>query len=320
MPSTSSRRTIEHCMCATVMATIILTMTACSNAPPPQPVAVSTGNQLLREAGREFEADQFTRALLLYGDAESHFRSLDDNEHLALALISQAEILLLLGENELLEDTLQELSRTIGKLPQRQDLAARETLLQAGHLAARGDTQAARKRVVPLLERKDGIGEAARILDCREQLRETRSDCADKLESASALGKARILRLRATAATQRGDFDPALQYLDKASQIYRAQHYRPGIAANLQERGEILALRNNGEADRLAALDAFTRAIFIRAWMRDSHHARLLARAAMRLDSDLDPENAKNWRALLAALSRTPVNWFEIQVLLEDLR
>ncbi|MDX1443259.1 MAG: hypothetical protein R3270_05685 [Gammaproteobacteria bacterium] len=314
MLSMYSRRTTDIPLVAMLALLLVSLLSACGSAPPQRPVAETTGERLLREARAAHAADRYQQALLRYTDATEHYRSLDDNRQLALALVSRAEILLLFGESEGAMRTLGELGDALQRFDNTPGLEARRLLLEARLKASMSDgSEAARKAVATLLDREDAIGEAARILDCREQLRLGDGSCVSTLQPASRLGKARVLRLRAEAQLNETNIEEALRFNQEALQLYREAHYRPGIASSLQERADILS--QSGEAgDRSTARDLLVRALDIRIWLRDRVHA---ARVTDRLAS-MEPEGG--WQALTTQLERERPRWLAIEGMLDILR
>lgn len=304
-----------------VLLAIALSFTAagCGSAPSPQPLAVTTGDRLLREATSAFDADRMHRALLLYAEAEDHFRSLDDHRGVSLALISQAEILLLLGEHKLAGDVADGLHTALRRTGKDPSGNPRYRMIVARIAAARGDTAAALDMLAALTARGDAIGEAARLLECREHVRREKPECIDSVHPVTTLGEARLHRLKASTALQAERNDEALQSLDRALDIYRHEHYRPGIAATLHEIAQArlaIAKHTGDEAHVSPARDALDRSLEIHVWLRDSVHAI----EVVALRTTLAEDDAQEWQELLDVLKKKDTRWSEIDRRLSRLR
>ena len=121
----------------------------------------------------------------------------------------------------------------------------------------------------------------------------------------------RYQRILATAASLAGKTAAAIQHYSFALSEYHLAFYRPGIAATLFEWGELVAANNKIDLAR----DRFERALHIRLWLTDAHHAVEVMAALIAIET-----TAKNqqrvaqlveWRKQLSA--EGPIEWSLLQ-------
>lgn len=260
-------------------------LAACVGRPDVASSPSGEAEQLLGAGQRALAAEELNRARGRFRDAQQVARALDDTDVQLRGLMGELEVALIRGEIE----TAAELAPTLDALARRQAVPA-ITRAQSAYMlarvdAAQGHSRLAIQRVETLTRRSDALGEVARLLSCREQLRLGPSDCAESLHASDATVGARIQRLRATAAVRAGDLPIATQWLESALALYRQQGVRAGVAATLDELGAVFQAAGN----QPGACDAWIRALGASLAIRSAASAR-------RITASLSTHCAENQR------------------------
>ncbi len=287
----------------------VIALAACSGSPerPPPPEPLADARAMHELAAEAFDAGRYRDAIAGFRDAERRFLSVDDPHGIAVAAISQAEIQLLLGENDDASRSLQR-ARTAASRTGNSRLRERAQLLQA-RLAMNGDTATARQILNGLsATTTPSIAAQVRLLSCELEMRRGETECAAGLVADDARTAARIAHLQARAALDRGDEDAAGLLLERALTNYRALAFRPGIAAVHEAKAALARRSGNHESAR----EHLERALYLRLWIRDRvHSAEVLAQLAELANGDAMRERYRRWRAVLLDESAEP-DWEEM--------
>lgn len=265
-------------MKALLPAIIVLALAACASSPDPKPLPepIEDARALHELALEAFNAGRYRQAIAAFHRAERQFLGIDDPRGIAVSAISQAEIRLLLGENDEAGKSLQRAQTPIDRTGSEQ-LRDRARLIEA-RLAVPSDPQAAHRAFNALIaDAAPAIAAQARLALCEMEVRHGETRCAASLAADDPLTNARIAHLGSRASMQDGELDAARAKLGRAWGLYHALAFRPGVAA-VHESGAQLALMN-GETKR--AQEHFERALYLRLWIRDRVHAAgILAKLA----------------------------------------
>lgn len=279
----------------------IATLFACSSSPErkPLPEPVSDARDAHELAIDAFNAGRYRDAIAGFHRAERRFLSLDDPHGVAAAAISQAEILLLLGENDDAAKSLQRAKVAIAHTGNKA-LSERAQLMEA-RLAMENEPSTARKLLNTLSDAMTpSVVAQVRLLSCELEMRQGETNCATNLAADGLAMTARIAHLQARAALQRGDLEAASVQLESALDIYRSLAFRPGIAAVHESSGD-LAMQTD---KREVAKEHLERALYLRLWIRDRvHAAEVLTRLAELGDNN---ELYQRWRTALLDESGEP--------------
>ncbi|HEX7047653.1 MAG TPA: hypothetical protein VF275_08805 [Gammaproteobacteria bacterium] len=279
----------------------IAMLAACSSSPErkPLPEPVTDARDAYELAVDAFNVGRYRDAIAGFHRAERRFLSLDDPHGVSAAAISQAEIQLLLGENDNAAKSLQGAKAAIARTGNKA-LSERVQLMQA-RLAMEDDPANARKLLSTLGDAMTpSVATQARLLLCELEMLQGETDCAASLTADGPSTTARIAHLQARAALQRGDLEAANVKLERALDIYRSLAFRPGIAA-VHESSADLAMQAN---KREVAKEHLERALYLRLWIRDRvHAAEILAQLAQLGDND---EPYQRWRKTLLDESGEP--------------
>ena len=254
-----------------------LLISACGSAPPKPPNAVSGPRDALQMGMQFHRDDEYGAASQMFAKALDLYRSVDDAAGQATALVNLADVALVLGEHAQAAAWLAQAERLAtrdGVAP----LAPQIRLLEAQALAQAGNADAAAALDALLANgaADKSIRQAALLERARVAL-EANADATTWLRRAhDAVGsgdsprvRAGLLRLDALSARRAGDTARAGRLLEEALGLYRADLYRPGIAASNEE----LAALARETRDLAGASDRYGRALSIRVWLRDGVHS-----------------------------------------------
>lgn len=309
--------------CAAYRATLVAALAllgACSAPPPKPPSAVSGPKDALQMGMHFYRDDEYAAATQMFLRALDLYRSVDDGAGQVMALADLADVALVLGEPAAAKSWIAQAQQRAGRDGLRQ-FGPQLELLRAQALAQAGQGAEARAALEALLA-QGGLDAAVRQSALLERAR-LAIDAGDEggawLERArSAVGgndgprvRARLMRLDAAAARRRGDAAQAQRLLEQALELYRADSYRPGIAAANEE----LAAVALDAKDVPGAADRYARAIQVRLWLRDrTHGAGDLDALAKLEDARGAAARAAKIKSLAAPLHGDgPVDWPALQ-------
>ena len=259
-------------------------LAACGSKPVLPPATVSNSQNFMATGMAAYQDNRYTEARSYFGRALMEFRSVDDQEHEADALLDLADSSLQqgdvkMGREEIAQARTVLASRPVPELPARLALLeAYADLLDkdpAGAIAVL-DALQADSGATPEVKRAALIARAQAAFDAKA------GDAAQWLAKLGSpqgdLEQARIGRLQALADTSKA---PAL-YAD-ALKRYQAAYYRPGIAATHEEWGTLLL----SQQDWKGARDHLQRALDVRLWMDDGLRSARIFDQLQQVDSAL---------------------------------
>ena len=289
-------------------------LTACAGRSGPQTPPPSDAQRLLA-AGQQALADEhFSMALGRLQDARVLARSLDDTETQIRAVMGQIDIALIREQS----DTAAALAGTLDALARRDGVSAltraQTTYMLARVDAAHGRSALARQRIAPLIQRRDALGQVARLLDCRELLAAGPSNCAEPLHASEPLLNARSQRLRAEAAVHDHQAEQAMQWLESARGLYRQLGQRTGVAATLETLAQVAA--RAGDWPR--ACDAMTRGLGANLGIRNAPASRRLVGSLAQHCATEPHRQAVLDQLRLALPEDRPARWHRAAALLEQ--
>lgn len=259
-------------------------LAACGSKPVLPPATVSNSQNFMATGMAAYQDNRYTEARSYFGRALMEYRSVDDQEHEADALLDLADASLQqgdvkMGREEIAQARTVLASRPVPELPARLALLeAYADLLDkdpAGAIAVL-DALQADPGATPEVKRAALIARAQAAFDAKA------GDAAQWLAKLGSpqgdLEQARIGRLQALADTSKA---PAL-YAD-ALKRYQAAYYRPGIAATHEEWGTLLL----SQQDWKGARDHLQRALDVRLWMDDGLRSARIFDQLQQVDSAL---------------------------------
>lgn len=259
-------------------------LAACGSKPVLPPATVSNSQNFMATGMAAYQDNRYTEARSYFGRALMEYRSVDDQEHEADALLDLADASLQqgdvkMGREEIAQARTVLASRPVPELPARLALLeAYADLLDkdpAGAIAVL-DALQADSGATPEVKRAALIARAQAAFDAKA------GDAAQWLAKLGSpqgdLEQARIGRLQALADTSKA---PAL-YAD-ALKRYQAAYYRPGIAATHEEWGTLLL----SQQDWKGARDHLQRALDVRLWMDDGLRSARIFDQLQQVDSAL---------------------------------
>ena len=241
-------------------------LAACGSKPVLPPATVSNSQNFMATGMAAYQDNRYTEARSYFGRALMEYRSVDDQEHEADALMDLADASLQQGDVKMGREEIAQARAVLVSHPVP-ELPARLTLLEAyadlldrdpaGAVAAL-DALQTDAGAAPEVKRAALIARTQAAFDAKA------GDAAQWLARLGApqgdLEQARIARLQALADASKA---PAL-YAD-ALKRYQAAYYRPGIAATHEEWGALLV----AQQDWKGARDHLQRALAVRLWMDD---------------------------------------------------
>lgn len=289
---------------------LLLTLTACRSAPPAQPYAAEQSFMLLEQGVESHQQGRYPEALFLFKEAANHFRSIDNQTKLLLALLNLAETADLIGQQDLAYTTAHT-AKDLANATAQPNQYLRAKLLLARIQYERGNVPHALKYANELIAdippTQTALTFNALVLRAELEL-ETEPTSQQwlaalrQLKLNHPLYQARTLRVEAAylLATQLAE---AKAKQEQALFIYQQAAYRPGTAAALAELAHTYTLQD----DFAEAEDAIRRALYIRVWLNDSRRTGLLlAQLANTLERQEKHSKAARARNLAGKLEAQP--------------
>ena len=259
-------------------------LAACGSKPVLPPATVSNSQNFMATGMAAYSDNRYTEARSYFGRALMEYRSVDDQEHEADALLDLADASLQQGDVKMGREEIAQARAVLASHPVP-ELPARLTLLEAyADLLDQDPTGAAAK--LDSVQADAGataeVKRAALIARAQAAFDAKAPDATQWLAKLGApqgdLEQARIERLQALADASKA---PAL-YAD-ALRRYQAAYYRPGIAATHEEWGTLLV----SQQDWKDARDHLQRALAVRLWMDDGLHSARIFDALQQADTAL---------------------------------
>lgn len=256
---------------------VIVIAVGCSKTPQ-QPYPTEQSNMLLEQGVQAHQQGRYTEAIYLFEQASTHFRSIDHQAELTLALLNLAETAYLVGTQERAYRVAHD-AADLAKANEAMNLYWRAKLLLARIQFEQDNAPHALEYVDEFFQSHDKASPLyfnALVL---------RADIAFQQEPSSThwleqvhalpinkpLYKARVLRLN---ALYHAVSSPHLaeQELTAAYDIYQRLAFRPGIASTLTQFSEFYAAQERHKEAKQAGV----RALHIRAWLNDVERTRQL--------------------------------------------
>jgi hypothetical protein len=274
---------MKHVRLLSVMLSAVV-LTACGSKPVVPPATVSNSQTFMATGMAAYNDNRYTEARSYFGRAFMEYRSVDDQEHEADALMDLADASLQqgdvkMGREEIAEGRAVLASHPVAGLPARLSLLeAYAALLDKDPASAITvlDALLADAVATPEVKRATLIARTQAAFDAKAP------DAAQwlaKLGAAqSELEQARIDRLLALADSSKA---PTL-YADALTR-YQAAYHRPGIAATHEEWGTLLM----SQQDWKGARDHLQRGLDVRLWMDDALHAARIFDQLQQVDTAL---------------------------------
>lgn len=288
----------------------LLAVSACSSGPAPLPYAAEQGELILEQGVESHQQGRYAEALFLFNQAANHFRSIDNQAKLLIALLNLAETAEIIGQQDLAYTT----AHSAKDLAEERNLTRqylRAKLLLARIQFERGHFEHSAKYADELLERAPTDATALHLsaLILRTELAlKTEPNNLQWLQRlrqqkpTNPLYKAKILRVEA-AYLQATNGVTAQEKQERALVIYQQAAYRPGTASVLAE----LAQNYTLQSAFMQAENAVRRALYIRAWLNDNRRAgELLMQLANIQEQQGNLPRAQHTRAVMAQLESQP--------------
>ena len=249
-------------------------LAACGSAPPPVPQTVANTRTFMAEAMADYNDNRYAEARGFFGRAYAQYRSVDDLQGQADALVDLADAALLQGDVAAARGNLKDARALTDAHPALAALRPRLTLLDAYADLQSGDAAGAAARLDPLLIPNGAPADVARAALFARTQAAFDAKAPDAGQWIAKLGEptdnpldaARLERLQALAEP---DATKAAALYADSLQRYQAAYYRPGIAAVHEEWGARLM----AQQDWNGARDHLQRALQVRLWMYDASHS-----------------------------------------------
>ena len=257
---------------------ITAALAGCGSPPPPVPQTETNTRTFMAEAMADYNDNRYAEAREFFGRAYMQYRSVDDLQGQADALVDLADAALLQGDVAAARGNLKDAHALVDGHSTLAAIKPRLTLLDAYGDLQSGDAAGAAGRLDPLVAPNGAPADVARAALFARTQAAFDAKAPDAGQWLAKLGKptdnpldaARLERLQALAEPDAAR--AAALYAD-ALQRYQAAFYRPGIAAVHEEWGARLMV----QPDWTSARDHLQRALQVRLWMYDaSHSVRIL--------------------------------------------
>jgi tetratricopeptide (TPR) repeat protein len=251
-----------------MLATALLA--ACGSKPVLPPATVSNSQNFMATGMAAYNDNRYTEARSYFGRALMEYRSVDDQEHEADALMDLADASLQQGDVKIGREEIAQARAVLASHPVP-GMPARLALLEAYADLLDQDPAGAITVLDALLNDAGAAPEvqrAALIARAQAAFDAKATDAPQWLAKLGApqgdLEQARIERLQAL-----GDAGKAPGFYADALKRYQAAYYRPGIAATHEDWGALLM----SQQDWKGARDHLQRGLDIRLWMDDALHS-----------------------------------------------
>ena len=299
-----------------LIATLLL-LAACVSTPDRRPRDLIEAEQQLGQGTRAFRNDDYRSAAALFRRALDYYRSVDDAEGQARALINLAETALAVDDRHAAHQHLAALTRLSPRLPQT-GLAPRIGLLEARLALREGRADEATRLLDGLLARlpedrrrpEDPLYQALLLRRAEAALAgPTPADAEPRLQPLLPLAdrgrlapemQARLLRLQAELLLLEDRPDAACAQLEQALAVARQSRRRPAIAAAL----EALAAQSRHQGRLREAAELLERALPVRSRLLDQAALRRDLESLLALYRELGDGEAE--RRIQATLARLP--------------
>lgn len=246
-----------------------LLLAACGSKPVRPPATVSNAQNDMATGMLAYGDNNYTEARTFFGRAFMEYRSVDNLDREADALVDLADAALQQGDVPAARVYMDQAQTILGTHPVT-GLPARLALLQAYADLQSGDATGAAQTLDALLNDTGTSADVKRAALFARVQAAFDAKAPDAPRWLAKLGKpqgdleqARLERLQALAANNAGKAETL--YAD-ALQRYRAASYRPGIAAANEEWGALLLTQQQWKDAR----DHLQRALNVRLWMYDA--------------------------------------------------
>ncbi len=257
-----------------VITGIASLLTACGSPPPPVPQTETNTRTFMAEAMADYNDNRYAEAREFFGRAYMQYRSVDDLQGQADALVDLADAALLQGDVAAARGNLKDAHALVDGHATLAAVKPRLTLLDAYADLQSGDPSSATGRLDPLLAPNAAPADVARAALFARTQAAFDAKAPDASQWLAKLGKptenpldaARLERLQALAEP---DAAKATALYTDSLQRYQAAYYRPGIAAVHEEWGARLM----AQQDWAGARDHLQRALQVRLWMYDANHS-----------------------------------------------
>jgi tetratricopeptide (TPR) repeat protein len=259
-------------------------LAACGSKPVAPPPVVSDSQTFMASGMAAYNDNRYTEARSFFGRAFMEYRSVDDLEHEADALMDLADAGLQQGDLGAARDQIKQARAVLASHPQP-EVAARLTLLEASADLLDKDPGSAATALDGLLNDASApsdIKRAALFARAQAAFDAKAPDASQWLAKIGGpqgdLEQGRLDRLQALA-----DSGKATALYADALQHYQTAYYRPGIAAVHEEWGALLM----SQQDWKGARDHLQRALNIRLWMNDATRSARIFDALQQVDTAL---------------------------------
>ena len=290
-----------------------LLLGGCVSPPERRPDAVLQGQRFLELGVHAYRNDDYANAAAHFTKALAHYQGLDDRVGILRSRINLAETAIAIGNYDAAVRHL-DVATELAQADHRTDALRRIALLRSTLALKRGEYDAAVVALQPLMEGDDAI--ARNALANRVSVALARHDTdvlqwvdrfARVVRQDDVLLTAKLLRFRAELQLDAGDFAASDKLLEEALAHYKSIPNRTGIAATLEQWGELLMQQRQWDA----AEDKLQRALDVRLWLLDrADSAADLRRLAAINGSAGRSEKAealRRWADIVGG--EGPVNW-----------
>ncbi len=235
----------KHCRSYLLISLLAASLIACSTKPKPPALSpyLYEVKEVELEALRAYQLGNYQQAQRLHKRAYQAYFNIDHRKGMARQSINIAQVSLLIGDVNTVEESLASLRNTLTFM-QDQALQNRRYLLTANLAIQQKDWLEAKNQleqiVNPNSELKETISVNRAIIEFNQDDSHRISESMVS-EMQSPFNRARLLRLLARQQLRQGQFDDAHSYLEQAKNLYREAQYAPGIAATLAIEGDYFA-------------------------------------------------------------------------------
>lgn len=308
-----------------ILAVIAITLitTACVSGPDEKrPEAIEAANNALSSGVGHYNNSKHELAISYFKNALRDFRSIDHQYGIASSCLNLSKSHLSIGNTDTAEAYLKQAQRII-KRENIKQLNNHLSIIESSIAIENKQLAQAKEILQPLLtnnsnnaftlaaiQNRTRIAFAEATADNNDEAKQWTEKFEQQIKT-GAQNQSRKARLARFKAALSNDTSTQEKHLSAALDIYRQQTNRPGIAATLQEWGDVLIQQKQTEA----AKDKLQRALYIRQSLQDRKNSLKTLNSLARISNDsksqawiakLKNKQFKQWDEFVAAFNRFP--------------
>lgn len=264
--------------------------TGCVSSPnEKQPEAIEAANNALSNGVSNYNKNKYELAISYFKKALRDFRSIDQQYGIASSCLNLSKSHLSMGNTETAEAYLKQAKRIIEHEDIKQ-LSDHLSIIESSIAIENNQLEKAEKTLSHLLNNESNNAFTLAAIQNRTRIAHAKKNKDEAIQWTNTFEnkiksnnnqthKARLARFKANLSD---DSNTKNKYFNTALNIYRKQTNRPGIAATLQEWGDVLIQQKQLDD----AKDKLQRALYIRQSLQDRKNSLNILNSLAQISSD----------------------------------